>query len=225
MSAVLILVLVLVSLTFFAYLGLTTVVGWVVYSLHPIHLSARAEEEHLFQQQAVLAVLSIFVQRQGGSSRLVTCACDRLCKVPTAKLHFFAICKPCKHPSVTCFGFTGGVHGKRPVRVCGRNSVCHSFACISSVIANVRGVLYGPPGRGRLNSHCGVCGVNGRGPRRLVRFVRILRGTLNGATRGRCLPVRPNSICRACTSIDRLRHSFSFGPRAPVRSKLKGFTR
>lgn len=35
-----------------------------------------------------------FCTTAGGSGRLVTCTCDRLCSLPIAKLHFFAICNP-----------------------------------------------------------------------------------------------------------------------------------
>lgn len=67
---------------------------------------------------------------------------------------------------------------------------------------------------------CGVCGVNGSRPMGLVSFVGAVRRIVKCSTGGVFLPVRPNSICRACTSAAALRRRLGFGPGAPVRRKI-----
>lgn len=176
----------------------------------------------------------------GGSSRLLTRTCSGLCSVPSANLHFFAICKPTKHPSVTCFNFAGGLHTKRAVGVFGCNGYQHSFACISSVIRNVLHIVRNTPsGRAKRSNlpipPCTICGVNGKRPRGLLRFIAVLRRRLlqtgilptscSFRSRGRLIPVRPNSIPIACTSATTLRHSFNCGPSAPLHRNLHQFTR
>lgn len=176
----------------------------------------------------------------GGSGRLVTRTCSGLCGVPSANLHFFAMCNPTKHPSVTCFNFAGGLIGNRAVGVFGCNGYGHSFACISSVIRNIIHIVGGTPSGGGNRSNlpvppCTICGVNGRGPRGLLSFIRVLDRRLmetgillrscSFRTRGRLIPVRPNSIPIACTSADTLRHSFKCGPDASLEANLQGFTR
>lgn len=102
----------------------------------------------------------------------------------------------------------------------GGKRVHHSFACVSSVVTNLVGVVTRPSTS--PVPFC-VCGVKGSTPMRLVSFVSIVRGATNGATVGRVVNVRPKSIMYACTSANQLRGSFNCGPSASVRRKVRGF--